>query len=44
MISVLKRKLTYKIRKTCPFNPVAPRLISGIHILIVQFMYRTLKY
>jgi len=44
MSSVLKCKISYKIRKICLFYPVAPQRISSIRILIVEFLHRNLKH
>ena len=44
MCYVLKCKVSYKIRKTYVFYPVAPQFISGIHIEIAEFLHRTLKH
>ena len=44
MSSVLKCKISYKIRKIYLFYPVAPQRISAIRILIVEFLHHKLKH
>jgi len=44
MRSVLKCKISYKIRKIYLIYPVAPQRISTIRILIVEFLHHNLKH